>query len=260
MSDANVNESAGGVAPVRAEPHYLRRAIIIWIVLSVIGIVAVIVTSPFVLPAAASEFAATDNITMEMLTILSVPVAFFVFIFLIYSLITFKINGQTTEDAPFLKPRPGLQIGWLGITGALCLFLLIWGMFGFYQYSVASSPEELVVKVTGQQWLWTFDFPQYGVSGQAQTLELPVNRPVEFDVTSLDVLHGFDIQALGVRVDANPGEMTTTPLVTPSQIGTYSVRCVELCGLYHSYMWSSVQVVSVSAFNSWIVSQGGNPT
>lgn len=259
MSDANVNENAGNAAPVRAETHHLRRAIIIWIVLSVIGIVAVIVTSPFVLPIAASGLAATDNSTMEMLTILSVPVAFFVFVFLIYSLIAFKINGQTTEDAPILKPSSGLQIGWLGITGALCLFLLIWGLFGFYQDTVASAANPLVVKVTAQQWLWTFDFPQYGVSSQNQTLELPVNRPVEFDVTSLDVLHGFDIQALGVRVDANPGEVTTTSLVTPTRIGTYAVRCVELCGLYHSYMWSSMQVVSASSFNSWIVSQGGNP-
>src|SRR5579872_6244650 len=92
-----------------------------------------------------------------------------------------------------------------------------------------------------------------------QTLELPVNRAVEFDVTSLDVLHGFAVQALGVRVDANPGQVTATPLVTPTVIGSYAVRCVELCGLYHSYMWSSVQVVSASSFNSWIVSQGGNP-
>jgi cytochrome c oxidase subunit 2 len=253
------NENTGSTAPVRKEPNHLRRAIIIWVVLSVIGMVAVIVTSPFVLPVAASGLDATDNSTMEMLTILSVPVALFVFVFLVYSLIAFRVNGRPGEDALVLKPRPGLQIGWMGITGALCLFLLIWGLFGFYQDTVASATNPLVVQVTAQQWLWTFSYPQYGVSSQGQVLELPVNRPVEFNVTSEDVLHGFSIQALGIRVDANPGEVTTTPLVTPSRIGSYSVRCVELCGLYHSYMWSSVQVVSASAFNSWIISQGGHP-
>ncbi len=259
MADDNTNENTGSTAPVSREPNHLRRAIIIWIVLSIIGMVLVIVTSPFVLPAAASGLDATDNITMEMLTILSVPVAFFVFVFLIYSLIAFRVKERPTEDALVLKPRPGLQISWMGITGALCLFLLIWGMFGFYQDTVASASNPLVVQVTAQQWLWTFNYPQYGVSSQGQVLELPVNRPVLFNVTSDDVLHGFSIQSFGVRVDANPGEMTTTPLVTPSQVGSYAVRCVELCGLYHSYMWSAVQVVSESTFNSWIISQGGHP-
>lgn len=259
MADNNVNESTGGATPVRGEPNHLRRAIIIWVVLSIIGIVVVIITSPYILPVAASGIDAANNVTMEMLTILSVPVALFVFVFLAYCLIVFRVNGRPTEDAPVMKPMPGLQISWMGITGALCLFLVIWGLFGFYQDTVAASTNQLVVQVTGQQWLWTFNYPQYGVSSQGQILELPVNRPVEFDVTSEDVLHGFDIQALGIRVDANPGEMTTTPLVTPSRIGSYAVRCVELCGLYHSYMWSSVQVVGTSTFNSWIISQGGHP-
>jgi cytochrome c oxidase subunit 2 len=140
------------------------------------------------------------------------------------------------------------------------LFLVIWGLFAFFQEASASSSNVLVVKATGQQWMWTFDYPQYGASSSgAQVIELPVNRPVVFDVTSLDVLHGFAIRDLGVRVDANPGEITTTPLVVPTQIGEYTVNCVELCGLYHSYMWESVKVVSDSEFSSWIVSQGGHP-
>jgi cytochrome c oxidase subunit II len=265
MADDNVNETTGNnanadsAAPGRREPNHLRRAIIIWVVLSIIGIVATIISTPYVLPAAASDIDASNNITMVMLTILSVPVSLFVFVFLVYSLIVFRVNGRPTEDAPIMKPMPGLQISWMGITGVLCLFLVIWGLFGFYQDTTAASTNQLVVKVTAQQWLWTFNYPQYGVSSQGQVLELPVNRPVVFDVISDDVLHGFAIQAFGVRVDANPGEVTSTPLVTPSQIGSYAVRCVELCGLYHSYMWSSVQVVSTSTFNSWIISQGGNP-
>ena len=268
MADDTVNEntaesgntgSALPIVPVNREPNHIRRAIIIWAVLSVIGMVIVVLTTPYVLPVAASGLDVTDNITMAMLTILSVPVALFVFVFLAYSLLVFRVNGRPTEDAPVLKPRPGLQISWMGITGALCLFLLIWGFFGFYQDTTATSAEELVVRVTAQQWLWTFNYPQYGASSQGQVLELPVNRPVEFDVTSEDVLHGFAIQAFGIRVDANPGEVTTTVLVTPSQIGSYAVRCVELCGLYHTYMWSAVKVVSTSDFNSWIVNQGGHP-
>ncbi len=263
MIEPNIGGNTGGtspVAPANNEPNHLRRAIILWAVLSVIGIVLVIVTTPYVLPPSATALGATDNFTMAMLTVLSVPVALFVFVFLGYSLFAFRSNGRPTEDALPLKPRPGLQIGWFGITGVLCLFLVIYGLFAFYQETSAAAVNPLVVQVTGQQWMWTFSYPQYGAtSAGAQIIELPVNRPVEFEVTSKDVLHGFAVRAFGVRVDANPGEITTTPQVTPSQIGTYAVQCVELCGLYHSYMWESVKVVDTSTFNSWIISQGGHP-
>jgi cytochrome c oxidase subunit 2 len=248
------------MVPVQTEPNHLRRVLTIWAVLSVIGMIAVVILFQFqfVLPLTASNIGASDNFTLTVLSILAVPVAFFVFVFLAYSLIVFRVRQKPVEDGIHLQPRPALQIGWLGITGILCLFLLIWGMFAFYQETASASTDPLVVQVTGQQWLWTFYYPQYGVSSQGQVLDVPVGRPVEFVVTSKDVLHGFAIRALGVRIDANPGEVVTTPVVTPTIVGQYTVVCVELCGLYHSYMWSAVNVVTTSSFNSWITSQGGS--
>src|SRR5205085_9753495 len=107
--------------------------------------------------------------------------------------------------------------------------LFIWGMVAYYQETAAASASNtLVVNVTAQQWQWTFDYAQYGATSQgAQVIELPVNRPVVFYVTSKDVLHGFSIRALGVRVDANPGQVVTTAITTPTQIGSYTVNCVE---------------------------------
>lgn len=266
MSDVNPEGTPVTAPAARGEPNHLLRAIIIWVVLSVIGIVIVITTAQFVLPATATGIGASETLTFEVLTVLSVPVSFWVFVFLGYSLVVFRVRGRPTEDAPVMKPYPNLQIGFLSITGALCLFLVIWGLFGFYQYSSASSATPLVVKVTAQQWFWSFDYTNYGscdepcaVSITGQTIELPVNQPVEFDVTSKDVLHGFAIQAFGTRIDANPGEVTVLPAITPTQIGTYQVRCVELCGLLHSYMWEQVKVVSQQDFNTWFISQGGHP-
>ncbi|GCE20774.1 cytochrome c oxidase subunit II [Dictyobacter kobayashii] len=258
MSEANIQENTEGALPARRDPHHLRRAVIIWAVLSIIGIVAVVFLAPLVLPVAADDIDAVDNGTLVFFTALAVPVALFVFVFLGYSVLAFRVKEQPTEGAVPLQPTTGLQIGWLGITGLLCLFLVIWGLFASYQQTVAAPANPLVVQVTGQQWLWNFNYPEYGASTQGQLIELPVNRPVVFEVTSKDVLHGFAIRSLGIRVDANPGQVTTTTIVTPSRIGSYSVACVELCGLYHSYMWSSVDVVSSSSFNSWIVSQGGH--
>lgn len=258
MSEEHTNGTTGETPPARQEPNHLRRALIIWGVLSVIGIVLVITLMPFFLPVSASALDSSDDFTFIVFSVLSMPVGLFVFVFLGYCLFTFKTKGRPTEEGIPLQPRPSLQIGWLGITSVLCLFLVIWGLFAYYQETSAAAPNTLQVNVTAQQWLFTFDIPQYSVSVQSQILELPVNRPVVFNVTSEDVLHGFNIQEFGVRVDANPGEVTSTPVVIPNKIGVYTVRCVELCGLYHSFMWESVRVVSTADFNSWIISQGGH--
>jgi cytochrome c oxidase subunit 2 len=260
MSDANLEGSTGSASPTPAEPRHLRRAVIIWVVVSVIGIVIWLLVSPYIAPSTSSTLGSSQILTFNVLTVLAVPVAMFVFVFLAYSIFNFRVKDRPTEDGPPLQPRPALQIGWLGITGALCLFLFIWGVFFYYQEtSAASANNTLVVNVTAQQWQWTFDYPQYGATSQgAQVIELPVNRPVQFYVTSKDVLHGFSILAFGVRVDANPGYVTTTSQFTPTQIGSYAVRCVEMCGLFHSYMWEEVNVVSANDFNAWIASQGGH--
>jgi len=260
MSDANIEGSTPGATPTPAEPRHFRRVLIIWIVASVIGIVLWLLVSQFVVPPTVSTLGSSQLLTFNLLTVLAVPVAMFVFVFLAYSLFAFRVKDRPTEDGPPLRPRPALQIGWLGITSALCLFLFIWGVFFYYQETTAASfNNTVVVNVTAQQWQWTFDYPQYGATSQgAQVIELPVNRPVPFYVTSKDVLHGFSILAFGVRVDANPGQVTTTSNFTPTQTGSYAVRCVEICGLLHSYMWESVKVVSADEFNAWIVSQGGH--
>jgi cytochrome c oxidase subunit 2 len=234
---------------------------IIWAVLSIIGIIIWVLLAPYILPTVASDLDAVDDLTFVVMTALAVPVAAFVFVFLIYSLIFFRAKDRPTEDAVPLKPRPGLQITWLAITSGLCIFLFWWGIIAYFQQTaVAATSNTIVVDVTAQQWQWTFDYPQFGASSQgAQVIELPVNRPVQFIVTSKDVLHGFAIRSLGVRIDANPGELTSTPVVTPTVMGNYTVNCVELCGLLHSYMWEAVKVVDQSTFNSWITSQGGHP-
>ncbi|GLV60044.1 cytochrome c oxidase subunit 2 [Dictyobacter sp. S3.2.2.5] len=258
MSEENVERITEGMRPVHGEARHLRRALTIWALLSIIGTVAVIFLVPLLLPVAADDFDAADNGTLVIFTALAVPVALFVFVFLGYSLLAFRVRERPTEVGAPLHPTPALQFGWLCVTGLLCLFLVIWGLLASYQRTVAAPSNTLVIQVTGQQWLWNFSYPQYSASTQGQVIKLPVNRPVEFQVSSKDVLHGFAIRALGIRVDANPGQVTSTPAVAPTRIGHYSVACVELCGLYHSYMWSAVDVVSDSDFNAWIVSQGGH--
>jgi cytochrome c oxidase subunit II len=81
-----------------------------------------------------------------------------------------------------------------------------------------------------------------------------VKRDIEFHVTSLDVVHSFWAHQLGVKVDANPGE-DNVAYVYPNETGTFDIRCAELCGLWHGYMFDTGRVVSKGSFLAWIRSE-----
>jgi cytochrome c oxidase subunit 2 len=257
---------APGASPTAAghETSHIRRVLRLWVVLSVVFVALTFVVVPLVEPTTASSAAGFASLTDLVFTALAVPVALFVWVFVFYSVVVFREkapasgSAQDLEDGPPLEAKPRQQIWWLVITTALALVTVGWGMFGFYGQVANSAANPLVVNVTGQEWTWTYDYPSLGV--QSHVLELPLNRPVQFRVTSDDVLHGFAVDALGVAMDANPGEWVDAPIVTPTKTGNFEARCVELCGLYHSYMWSQVKVVSSSDFAAWVTANGGNPS
>jgi len=103
--------------------------------------------------------------------------------------------------------------------------------------------------VIGQQWRWTYRYPQFG-GFETTDLVLPVGQNVQFNVTSLDVIHSFSAYQLGVKADANPG-VNNVAYTHTLHTGAVMVRCFELCGLWHADMTTSGQVVSVGAFRAW---------
>jgi cytochrome c oxidase subunit 2 len=107
----------------------------------------------------------------------------------------------------------------------------------------------LQVQVIGQQWAWTYRYPQFGGFETTQ-LMLPVGEPVQFNVTSLDVIHSFWAYTLGVKADANPG-LNNVAYTTPEHTGYFQVRCSELCGIWHGSMYDTGEVLSVPAFMKW---------
>ena len=107
----------------------------------------------------------------------------------------------------------------------------------------------LQVQVIGQQWAWTFRYPQFG-GFETTDLLIPVNTPVRFNVTSLDVIHSFWAYQLGVKADANPG-VNNVAFTVPKQTGQFVVRCSELCGIWHGAMFDYGRVVPVSTFMTW---------
>jgi cytochrome c oxidase subunit 2 len=108
---------------------------------------------------------------------------------------------------------------------------------------------KLQVQVIGQQWKFTYRYPQYG-GFETTDLVLPTNEWIQFNVTSIDVIHSFWAYQLGVKADANPG-VNNVAFTKITNNGTFVIRCAELCGLWHGAMFAYGQAMSPSAFSTW---------
>lgn len=237
------------------ETRHLRRATIIWLVATVVGLVVAFLLGPNLvswgtIPAIASNRAGDVDQVLGLFTLLSIPVFMMVIVYAGYAVFNFRSQGRPDSDGPATHGNMNLQVSWVVISVVLVAFLLGYGIYFYNQIQSAAAADALVVKVNGEQWLWDYTYPQYG-NVRTTTLVLPVNRPVRFEITSTDVQHSFWIPAFAVKQDAVPGQ-TTHISATPTKIGTYEVRCAELCGVYHSYMETPVEVVTADYFTSWI--------
>lgn len=220
----------------------------------------------------ASQIMADIQRTIVVFTVVSIPLMAVTLAILAYSLWGW---GRIKSDTPPMQDNPRIHTNrtavatWTIFTAVLAAFLVAWGMmelanitYGSFGTVAAnqqpSSTKPLVVNVTGQQWAWTFEYPDDG-KVTSDVLYLEVNRPVYFNLTSKDVIHNFWAVELGVKIDVNPGAITQVG-VTPYKEGVFNVRCAELCGLHHAYMQTEIRVVSKEAFESWVRESGGGKT
>jgi cytochrome c oxidase subunit 2 len=255
--------SASEEAGERGEPRHGLRIGILWLVLSVVltPVVAVVI-GPHLPPGRATAQASDQTTTNIVLTAMVTPVVLLILVYFGYALVVFRNRDGSLEDGPPIRGHAGVQTIWVASTAVIVLFLAGYGTFellgpshgagggqGPVPLSVPAG-DALQVQVIGQQWAFTYRFPQYG-GVETLHLELPVNRTVEFHVTSTDVVHSFWAIELGVKADAVPGA-DNIAYVVPRRTMTFQIRCAELCGLFHGQMFDYGSVVSDRSFDTWI--------
>jgi len=223
------------------------------LIASAIGIAAGLAIDWF--PEEASTQAGPIDHLYDVLIWVSVPVFVTVMIIVLFSVVNFRMRpGEEELDGPPIHGNTRLEVIWTAIPAIMLVALCSYSYIVLVDIEEAKA-NEMVVNVTGQQFAWTYEYPQAGGKPvKSNILYLPKDRPVRFSVKALDVLHDFWVPAFRMKIDAVPG-LTTKYRVTPNRLGTYPVVCAELCGLGHSTMRSTTKVLTPAAFDEWLSKQ-----
>jgi cytochrome c oxidase subunit 2 len=218
------------------------------------------------------------NEFMLIITVLFVVV----FAIMIYSMIKHR-KSVGHAPAKFTGPRGALQWFWALIPFAILLFIdfVLMGIpavQAIVNMEDTQTRADMVLKVTGMQWKWQYEYPEAGVKfistmatpreqianaeakGENYLLEvdrpvvLPVGKKVRILLTSTDVIHTWWVPQFGVKRDAIPGFLRET-WVLIEKPGIYRGQCAELCGKDHGFMPVVVEAVPEPEYLAWLEEQ-----
>src|SRR5262245_32621176 len=164
---------------------------------------------------------------------------------LITFVVRYRRRGRPRyEEGEQLHGETRVEIAWTVIPVVLLAAIV---SFVFYKLpgikdapAATAGNAPLAITVEAHQFYWLFKYPDGSAS--VNTLTVPVNRVVELEVVSEDVIHSWWVPAFGGKVDAIPGKTNHT-WFKAEKVGKYQIRCAEFCGIQHAEMNGFVNVL-----------------
>lgn len=211
-----------------------------------------------------------NDLLLPIITIITL----FVLVLLLWCVI--RYNKRSNPVPAKFSHNTTVEIIWTVVPVLILMFIAIFSFKLLYAFH-DMPPPDVTVKATGNQWYWTYEYPDQKVAeytsailpedkakaegvpfrlASTDPMVVPVGKVVRVEVTGADVIHSWTVPAFGVKIDAIPGRLNET-WFKAEQVGTYYGECSELCGIDHAFMPIEVRVVSQSDFDAWVKSKGG---
>ncbi len=191
---------------------------------------------------------------------------------LIYALIRFR-RKKGRELPRQVHGNNRLEIAWTIAPAILLLIITVPTVLGVIDLGRDAADDALRVRVVGQQFSWTFQYPDLtdaegnpltviglpGEVGKPSTgrpaeLHIPVDREIGVTLESVDVIHSFWVPKLAGKLDVIPGR-TNSMWFNATKVGSYSGQCAEFCGFQHADMRLIVVAESEEDFEAWVADQ-----
>ena len=186
--------------------------------------------------------------------------------------VSWRFNDSANPVPSKLTHHTGLEIAWTLVPILILVFISV-PSFRLLTKQVEIPEAKVTIKVTGNQWYWSYKYPedQGGGFGFDQLMKaeadlepgdirllsvdneavVPVNEVVKLQITAADVIHSFVIPAFSIRMDAVPGRLNETWFKADKE-GIYYGQCSKICGKDHAFMPSAIRVVSSEKYEEWL--------
>jgi len=187
-----------------------------------------------------------EQVDQTFLIIFGISAAILIFITLLMVWFVVRYHHTRHPKAADIRGNVAVEIIWTIIPTLLVMGMFYYGWSSFK--ALRSVPADAMqVSVTARMWSWVFEYEN---GKRASVLKVPLERAVQLNMTSLDVIHSFFVPAFRIKIDTVPG-MKTYAWFQARREGSYDILCAEYCGLRHSNMLSTVEVMSVEDFTKW---------
>ena len=159
-------------------------------------------------------------------------------------------------EGPQVHGNTRLELAWTAIPAlalaGLAIFTLVKAPPLQADPDGGGQPAAMRVRVEAHQFYWQYVYPNGAIT--LDVLRLPVNRPVVLELVSYDVVHSWWVPELAGKLDnVPPAERTNELSFTPERTGRFeNGKCGEFCGIQHTLMTTSVEVVAQDEFDAWL--------
>jgi cytochrome c oxidase subunit 2 len=140
-----------------------------------------------------------------------------------------------------------LEATWTIIPLAIFLVAFVWGALLYFR--IYNPPTNAMnIYIVGKQWMWKAEHP--GGQHEINALHVPVGRPVQLTMISMDVFHSFSIPDFRVKREVIPGRYSTV-WFQATEPGTYHLFCTQYCGTKHSGMIGEITAMTPEDYQKW---------
>jgi cytochrome c oxidase subunit 2 len=207
----------------------------------------------------ASNYVSSFNTSFYFILIVSLVLLVGLTAAMVYFI--FRYNKKKNPVATQIEGSMFLEITWTVVPIVLSLVMFYYGWIGWKP--TTKVPKD-AMNVTCVARMWNFLFV-YENGKQSPDLIVPVNKAIRINLVSVDVIHSLFIPEFRIKSDIMPGRNKFMWFLSPRE-DKYKIFCAEYCGLQHSYMHSTVNVMSKEKFDKWyaestkpVVAAGATP-
>jgi len=204
------------------------------------------------MPTAASDYASRFDTLFNFLLWTGLGLFLLVIIPMLWFVKKYRRRDENQKALSQRDHNQTIELIWTLLPVVYLAVCFVWGFMGALDvYTIPIGAKKL--RVVGQKWNWTVQYPDDGisVSGQGGVVGIPVDEDIEFTLVSQDVIHSFFLPNFRIKQDVLPGRYSTLWL-RATKVGEYPILCAEYCGDNHSNMMSVLKVMPKSEYQAWV--------